>query len=152
MEAAREGHTEVVRALLAAPGIDVNKADDNGWTAVMVAAREGHTEVVRALLAAPGIDVNKATKIGNTALDLAIRFPIKREVVVLLRASRCPVSPLNLVSCVFLYILPAWLLDCLPAWLISVVVENLAPSVISAMLGWALARVVWEGRKRFFPV
>ena len=71
MYAARNGHTEIVRALLAAPGIDVNKADNYGGTAVMQAANEGHTEIVIALLAAPGIDVNKADNGGYTAILLA---------------------------------------------------------------------------------
>lgn len=34
MWAATNGHTEIVRALLTAPGIDVNKADDDGLTAL----------------------------------------------------------------------------------------------------------------------
>ena len=57
-----------MRALLAAPGIDVNKANNIGWTAVIMAASRGHVEVVRALVAAPGIDVNKANNDGWTAV------------------------------------------------------------------------------------
>ena len=66
--AAREGHAEVVKLLLAAPGIDVNKAYAAGWTPLSWAAREGHAEVVKLLLAAPGIDVNKADAAGWTPL------------------------------------------------------------------------------------
>ena len=70
--AATNGHTGIVRALLAAPGLDVNAADDDGWTALMTAARKGHTETVTALLAAPGLDVNAADDAGLlTALYLA---------------------------------------------------------------------------------
>ena len=76
MVAARKGHTEVVKALLAVPGVDVNKAEEDGWTAIMGPAWNGHTEVVRALLAMPGIDVNKRATDGwakgKTALGLAL--------------------------------------------------------------------------------
>ncbi len=57
--AAENGHTECVKLLLAAPGIDVNKPDDDGETPLYRAAENGHTECVKLLLAAPGIDVNK---------------------------------------------------------------------------------------------
>ena len=53
-EAAKNGHAEVVKLLLAAPGIDVNKGEP-----LTKAAENGHAEVVKLLLAAPGIDVNK---------------------------------------------------------------------------------------------
>jgi hypothetical protein len=66
--ASREGHTQVVKALLAAPGIDVNKADKDGRTPLQWASWERHTVVVKLLLAAPGIDVNKADKDGETPL------------------------------------------------------------------------------------
>ena len=69
MDAAEEGNTEVVRALLAAPGVDVNAADAEGSTALMLAANRGHTETVTALLAAPGLDMNAGDDTGTyTAL------------------------------------------------------------------------------------
>ena len=90
MKAARFARNEVVRALLAAPDIDVNRANIDGVTAVMIAAQKGHTEVVRALLAAPGIDVNKRATLGvfngMMALDIAIHEH-KHEAAAMLRAA-----------------------------------------------------------------
>ena len=65
--AAKNGHSEVVKLLLAVPGIDVNKEgrvwyisdDDRDSIPLERAAENGHAEVVKLLLAAPGIDVNK---------------------------------------------------------------------------------------------
>lgn len=60
--AAREGHVEVVRALIAA-GANINAAqtDTNSWngmTALHWAAAQGHLELACLLLAKDGIDVN----------------------------------------------------------------------------------------------
>ena len=65
------GHAETVTALLAAPGLDVNTATANGWTALIRAVGGGHAATVTALLAAPGLDVNAADGDGRTALALA---------------------------------------------------------------------------------
>ncbi len=48
MTAASTGHTETVKALLAA-GADVNATSEKGGTALMGAAMEGHTEIVQLL-------------------------------------------------------------------------------------------------------
>ena len=61
----------MVAALLAAPGLNVNAANDGGWTALMLAADGGHAAVVTALLAYPGVDVNAANAHGRTARALA---------------------------------------------------------------------------------
>ncbi|MCP4745730.1 MAG: hypothetical protein GY874_06250, partial [Desulfobacteraceae bacterium] len=71
--AAKEGHIDVVDALLLHPGADVNKADDEGWTPLNWAAEEGHTDVVNALLSHPGIDVNQANDNGWTPVYRAAR-------------------------------------------------------------------------------
>ncbi|MDO5465188.1 MAG: ankyrin repeat domain-containing protein, partial [Akkermansia sp.] len=71
--AAMIGHTECVRLLLAAPGIDVNKADNSGWTPLHWAASLNDSECVRILLAAPGINVNKENQEGYTPLRVAKR-------------------------------------------------------------------------------
>jgi ankyrin repeat protein len=65
LAAAKRGDTATVSALLAAPGILVNQADNFGLTALMYAARHGHTATVTALLAAPGILVNQADNYGT---------------------------------------------------------------------------------------
>ncbi len=68
IRAVEEKNLPRVQKLLA-KGIDVNKADQRGWTALTLAANEGHVEIVRALLATPGIDVNaKMSRSGMTAL------------------------------------------------------------------------------------
>jgi len=71
IQAVSYGQAEVVRQLLAAPGIDVNTVNDKGYTALMVAAEMGEAEAVRQLLAAPGIDVNTVNDKGYTALMYA---------------------------------------------------------------------------------
>ncbi len=67
------GTVECMKLLLAAPGIDVNKANNNGWTPLFkaIADNSNPTERVRLLLAAPGIDVNKPNKDGQTPLSIA---------------------------------------------------------------------------------
>jgi ankyrin repeat protein len=66
--AARKGHTKIVQALLAFPGIDVIARDNSGRSALDLAASEGNTEIVQALLAVPGIDVNARDNDGWSAL------------------------------------------------------------------------------------
>ncbi len=68
-DAARVGHTETVRALLAA-GADVNAKTPTGGTALMITARFGHPEIAQALIAA-GADVNATDEDGKTALARA---------------------------------------------------------------------------------
>jgi ankyrin repeat protein len=68
--AARNGHNEVVKVLLAAPNVDINHAETNGSTALMLAARRGHHEVVKTLLN-EGADKTKTNKQGQTAEQLA---------------------------------------------------------------------------------
>jgi hypothetical protein len=54
--AARRGHVETIRALVAA-NAEVDHADNDGWTALYSAAQEGHVEAIQALLTA-GAEVN----------------------------------------------------------------------------------------------
>ncbi|KFX87806.1 hypothetical protein V490_08006 [Pseudogymnoascus sp. VKM F-3557] len=65
------GLQKVVSQLLAAPGIDVNVADNNGRTPLWWAAVQGHEGVVGQLLAAPSIDVNIADNYSRTPLRWA---------------------------------------------------------------------------------
>jgi ankyrin repeat protein len=68
--AAEEGYDDVVALLLAA-GAAVDKADEDGRTALMRTARCGLSPVVALLLAA-GAEVDKADAEGGTALILAV--------------------------------------------------------------------------------
>ena len=69
IRAAREGHDDTVKALLAS-GAGVNAKDEQGNTALIEAARYGHDDVVRALLAG-GASIQAKDKEGKTALMLA---------------------------------------------------------------------------------
>jgi len=53
------------------PGIDVNRANKDGWTPLFRASFKGRTEVVKLLLAAPGIEIFKKDEEGKSALDVA---------------------------------------------------------------------------------
>ena len=67
--AAREGHSDVVKALLEAGANDAAQ-DQIGNTPLHLAAREGHTDIVRTLLEA-GTRVDVRDKNGSTPLHLA---------------------------------------------------------------------------------
>ena len=67
-EASKEGNLEVVKLLLAVPGIDVNLEGEDGRTPLHKASERGHLEVMKVLLRAPGIDVNREDKEGVTPL------------------------------------------------------------------------------------
>uniref|UniRef100_A0A8C2WGF3 CASK interacting protein 2 n=1 Tax=Cyclopterus lumpus TaxID=8103 RepID=A0A8C2WGF3_CYCLU len=69
--AARNGHKDIIRLLLAA-GIDINKTTKSG-TALHEASLYGKTEVVRLLLDA-GVDVNTRNTYNQTALDIVNQF------------------------------------------------------------------------------
>ena len=69
--AAQNGYMDVVRALLAAEGIEVNVQEGHtGSTALMFAALRGHYNTVQALLDA-GADPIITNNLGQTAADLA---------------------------------------------------------------------------------
>jgi ankyrin repeat protein len=61
----------VVRLLLAHQGVEVNKAEPDGCTAMHAASRSGHVDVVRLLLARQDLEVNKSMTDGATALHWA---------------------------------------------------------------------------------
>jgi len=70
--ATREGNTDMVRSLLAAPGVDVNVRDESGSTPLLEAARYGHDNICRMLIAA-GANLKAKDRDGKTALQLAIQ-------------------------------------------------------------------------------
>ncbi|MCX5924741.1 MAG: ankyrin repeat domain-containing protein [Candidatus Dependentiae bacterium] len=69
-QAAKAGNVAAVNRMLAA-GADVNKADRQGTTVLMIAAKSNHADVVKALIKA-GADVNKQDPKGRTALIIAL--------------------------------------------------------------------------------
>jgi hypothetical protein len=71
LRAAREGNADTVKALLSAPGADVNATDERGSTALIEAARYGHDDVARALITA-GANVKARDNDGKKALMLAV--------------------------------------------------------------------------------
>jgi hypothetical protein len=69
-DAAGAGHHDMVLALLDA-GVDVNQADDDGTTALLMASGHGHQSMVDSLLSVDDIDVNQADAGGMTPLFAA---------------------------------------------------------------------------------
>lgn len=65
---------EVVRALLALPGLDVNAATDRGRTALLMAIRYGHSTLARLLWGVERVDRNVVDAHGRGALALATAY------------------------------------------------------------------------------
>ncbi|MYF91070.1 MAG: hypothetical protein F4184_02735, partial [Gemmatimonadetes bacterium] len=93
MLAARGGAVEVVRLLLDnGADIDINKQNNNGWTALMFSADfrgsdgPGGIEVARLLLD-NGADVNAQDNTGRTALSFAKKSPLRQRLIDLLEAA-----------------------------------------------------------------
>lgn len=70
LQAARAGHADTVKSLLAGGRADINGRDERGNTPLIEAARAGHDDVVQALLVARA-DPNAKNDGGQTALSLA---------------------------------------------------------------------------------
>ena len=69
--ASENGRLDIVKILLAIPGIDVNKSTTSGATPLYIACQKAYVEIVKTLLAVPGIDVNKKTNSSATSLYFA---------------------------------------------------------------------------------
>jgi ankyrin repeat protein len=67
MHAARQGSLAAAKALLAAPGLDLNVVDPDGTTALVVAIINAHYDVAAAILG-KGADPNVPDSTGTTAL------------------------------------------------------------------------------------
>jgi len=76
---------EVVSVLIGTAGVDLNMADNYGWSPLWWAAYKGNTQSVRVLLSAKerGLDLNQKDTYGKTPLKIA-REENKAEVVALL--------------------------------------------------------------------
>lgn len=70
--ASYRGHTEVAELLIEHKA-EINIANNDGTTALIIAARSGHTEIVEQLLSQSNGDVNATTKAGVSALSVAAR-------------------------------------------------------------------------------
>jgi ankyrin repeat protein len=69
--ASQQGHSEVVKLLLGAEGINTNQADNDGATALLIASQKSHSDVVKLLLDASDIKVNQPMTNGTTPLIIA---------------------------------------------------------------------------------
>jgi len=85
LKASWDGETETVVMLLE-KGTDVNDADIDGMTALMMASENGHKDVVEILLKEEGINVNLWNNEGETALILASEYGHTEIVKMLLNA------------------------------------------------------------------
>ena len=85
ISAARAGHGDTVRSLLATGRARVDAKDEAGNTALIEAARYGHDAVVQTLLAA-GANVDAKNDRGETALQLASQGGHDETVIVLEQA------------------------------------------------------------------
>ncbi|KAK4450844.1 Inversin [Podospora aff. communis PSN243] len=81
--ACEQGYTDILRQLLAAPGVDVTARSVTGDTLLHVAALNGQDEVVRILLATGKMDVDVKDDKGRTAREVAVQSE-SVEVVALL--------------------------------------------------------------------
>ncbi|WP_265033762.1 ankyrin repeat domain-containing protein [Wolbachia endosymbiont (group A) of Sicus ferrugineus] len=87
-----DGHTDAVRVLLQAKGIDINAANEDGLTSLHLAVTRGCTGTVKTLLQAKGINVNAEDKNGWTSLHLAVLHGYTDTVKVLLQEERIDVN------------------------------------------------------------
>lgn len=94
--AVQNGHTLIVKALLAVPGLSVNATDSRGWSALHHAAAEGRTDCVRELLRSIWTDINLRSGEGETSLNLAAQTG---HVDCLLELLEAPGIDVNLPAC-----------------------------------------------------
>ena len=69
----REEGLDLVKLLLDKEGINLNKQDDSGYTALSLAVESDNFEAAKLLLARPDIDPNLRNDQGQTALSIAYR-------------------------------------------------------------------------------
>ena len=69
MDAAQNGHTDIVTALAGTHGANVDAVDKFGRTALMLAAKQGHTATVTALAGTHGANVDAVDSRGLDGVD-----------------------------------------------------------------------------------
>jgi hypothetical protein len=89
--ASYNGHSEIVRMLLAQKGIEVNAKSYGGWTALHWASFYGHPETV-AMLLEKGADVTAKNRSGNTARSVGSGNlkTLKPEIIAMLEEAMLP--------------------------------------------------------------
>lgn len=87
-----DGHTDAVRVLLQAKGIEINAANEDGLTSLHLAVTRGCTDTVRVLLQAKGIDINSANEDRQTPLHFAASLGHTDIVKVLLQTKGIDVN------------------------------------------------------------
>ena len=98
--AAKNGKAVILQTiLLNNPGIDVNKADEEGNTPLCLAAKNNCSNVTTLLLKSIGIKLNKADKVGNTPLYLAAKRGHVAVVEALLASPGIDVNRADLIGC-----------------------------------------------------
>jgi ankyrin repeat protein len=83
-EAAKNGQTETIKALISAADVFINAKDSDGDTALILSVQGGHTETVKFLLSVSGIQINEKNLAGDTALIYAAFLDNVKMVKVLL--------------------------------------------------------------------
>lgn len=81
-----DDHIDVAKVLSQTKGININAANEDGYTPLHLAVTRGCTDTVKTLLQAEGINVNTADKNEYTPLHLAAVFGCVDVVHVLLQA------------------------------------------------------------------
>jgi len=71
--ATRYGHLDVVKYLVEKKGVDVNFADENGWTPLLHAVERDELDVAWYLIEM-GANVNVTTEDGTTGLHIAAEY------------------------------------------------------------------------------
>jgi ankyrin repeat protein len=85
-DAAKNGQTETIKALIAAPDVFINAKDSDGYTLLMLAVEGGHNETVKFLLTIPDVLINDKDNYGYTALMVAAENGHNDTVKILLNA------------------------------------------------------------------
>lgn len=81
-------HTKSVETLLSIPGIEPNKIDNSGRTALLLAAREGFDDIVQILVDDARVDPNLIDWFGSTALFATVRNNHVKVLEVLLKSPK----------------------------------------------------------------